>query len=143
MKQSRLLGVAILLAVTALPTALWVEEGPLWRMVMLETTEFTSPGKVAERRTVKRWGKHKGRAHGRRVLSHWNGFKAQQTELVNGSVDGVVTFWSQDGRVVKQERYVIGRFVETTKGPPWMDGVTDQTKPTAPWWDHEKNRAKE
>ena len=39
MKRSRLLGVAILVAVTVLVTALWVNEGPLWRMVMLRRTE--------------------------------------------------------------------------------------------------------
>ena len=28
--------------------------------------------------------------------------------------------------------------VETKDAPPWWWGVTDQTEPTAPWWEEEK-----
>ena len=64
------------------------------------------------------------------------------------------TRWNFDGTVSLQRRnykldrtkkvvgydYLPGQWRESS---PWWWGITDQTKPTAPWWDHEKNRAKE
>ncbi len=42
MKRSRLVLVVILVAVTALVTALWVGEGPLWRWVMIHRVDLDS-----------------------------------------------------------------------------------------------------
>ena len=140
-RRARFIAVFIALAVVALCVSLWVNEGPLWRMVMLETVDYTTPGKFVVRGTVKRWGKYKGNTHGCQVIWHWNGLKARQGETLNGLGDGVVTYWSQDGRIVKQERYVIGRgLVETKKETPWWDGVTDQTEPNDPQWIAERGK---
>ena len=66
-RPGHVVAIVIALAVVALCVSLWVNEGPLWRMVMLETVEYTTPGKFVQRLTVKRWGKYKGNTHGRQV----------------------------------------------------------------------------
>ena len=76
-----------------------------------------------------------------------NGYKAGEFLKVDGILR--ITDWHIDGTVAGQILEVgDDRAVDSIKGgsktePPWWWGVTDQTEPTAPWWDHEKNRAKE
>ena len=58
------------------------------------------------------------------------------------------TRWTLDGTVQAQARDLYGYVSVLRDGaiktnPPWWWDAQDQTKPTAPWWDHEKNRAKE
>ena len=82
------------------------------------------------------------------AVAYWksNGFKAFEWEIKERiPIRG--TTWGLDGSVKTQTRQVDdeGNFLPTEDKyfPPWWWGVQDQTKPTAPWWDHEKNRAKE
>ena len=148
MKRSRLVLVVILIAVAALSGSLWVNEGPLWRIVMLKEMDALSvfpvqgvvgvyipPRGVS---TVLRWT-DPPRAHGR---TEWfypsNGFKMREIEYRYGLVRKW-TEWNSDGSVAKQ-------FRPETKGKsglPWWWGVAPQTKPTAPWWEEEKAKRME
>ena len=44
---------------------------------------------------------------------------------------GLLTGWDTDGRVVVQ--YSLKHGAEERTGPPWIGGVSEQVKPTAPW----------
>ena len=90
-----------------------------------------------------------GEPYGRTVHYYLsNGMKAVEEEYENG-VGVKWTRWNEDGSVDAQSRFhqsspVTGRpAYELKRSPPWWWNVTGQTEPTAPWWDHEKNRAKE
>lgn len=150
MKRSRLLLVVIVIAVAVLSVSLWVGEGPLWRLVMLRTVPFQDTwgeNKVRGWRTYKRWHEYDGKGKGPRGdLLAWyveTGFKAAEGEDVN-EVGGWVTTWEPDGTVRNQMRFVLKkatpmprRKADMKSSPPWWWGVTDQTEPTAPWWEEE------
>ena len=74
------------------------------------------------------------------------GFRSSTEEWSNGVQIGVTAF-AENGTIKHQIIYGrndLGETTETRKYyAPWFWNVTNQTKPTAPWWDHEKNRAKE
>ena len=82
------------------------------------------------------------------TLAHYldTGFKSVESEWKDG-ITFSSTSWNLDGTVHEQlrENSLPGRRVPLLgkSSPPWWWNVTDQTEPTAPWWDHEKNRAKD
>ena len=139
-RRSRFIAIVIALAVVALCVSLWVNEGPLWRWVMCRKVEWQPNSSRSMRGwfTAKRWTQPP-LAHGRAKVWHVStGFKAIEYELENGAIMWA-TLWDQDGSVVLQKSHDLGTIVS----PPWLWNVTDQTKPTAPFWDHEKNAPKD
>ena len=50
------------------------------------------------------------------------------------------TIWNFDGTIQHQRPYYGDdvRKQERRKAPPWLWGVTDQTEPTAPWWNEKQ-----
>ena len=130
----------VVVAIALVTTSLWLNEGPLWRWVILKRVdeEYSDPvtGHVLRGWQIRlRF----------RDLSYWreakmwyvkNGYLAQDWHK---GFESRVTSWNLDGTVRNQ---VIHRPDDPTtlkKTPPWLWGVTAQTEPTAPWWDHEKN----
>ena len=63
-----------------------------------------------------------------------SGYRATEVEYRDGTPLRYTT-WGLDGSVEFQSALDI----ELRNNPPWLWGVTDQTEPTSPWWDHEKN----
>ena len=134
MKRSRLLLVVIVVAVAAFVPALWVNEGPLWRWVMLIEKPYHGNSSGHETRGAvfrHRWSSEIFFAHSYYVES---GYLAFVRRKVGNETH--TTNWSLDGRVFKQ--WIFGLSVQERCEPPWLWGVTDQTEPTAPWWDEEK-----
>ena len=151
-KRGRLALVLILTAVAILCTSLWVQEGPLWRWVMLKRVPFETllPTSFEGHErvgwvTVKRWSSLETERfkqpifHGPAVLYYReNGFKAAEGEAKNG-VFIRTTLWDIDGTVrIQDESDEQGMPIEGRASPPWHWGVTDQTEPTAPWWDESR-----
>ena len=140
MKRGRLVLVIILVAVAALVTALWVNEGPLWRLVMLKRLplEFST----AEGHKVRGWGMIKrsdSESYGWSVMWYVeSGYRAIIVFYVDGVPDRGVT-WDVEGKVTEQVTTPEeGSGVwAANESAPWWWGVTDQTKPTAPWWGKE------
>ena len=148
MKRSRVLLVIILVAVAVLCYfvfhSLWVNEGPLWRIVMLKEIDASvfDPvqgfvGAYIPRRGISivlRWT-DPPKAHGR---TEWfyvsNGFKAQEVEYRYG-LAGKSTVWSPDGRVGVQSRPDSRRNRREHKtSAPWWWGVTDRKRRDKPAW---------
>ncbi len=144
MRRSHLVLAVVLVAVVVvviLLVALWVNEGPLWRSAMLEKIPidlyYSRDGKTSglfDRvygwATVKRWT-HPTVQHGNLVCYFVeNGFKAKEEEYKDGRVTKG-SEWNFDGTVSRQIRSPWGR---GRTSPPWLWGVTDQTEPSAPWW---------
>ena len=148
-RRTRFIAIVLLLAVIILFTGLWVNEGPLWRLVMLKQVPFESVqvgmwGESTEYQvrgweTIWRWKKNR---HGSLVAYYVeNGFKAIEEVYENGEVR--ITRWRNDGRLMDQEMRNFEKSDEDDTTGPWLWGKSDQTKPTAPWWDHETNAPKD
>ena len=107
MKRSRLLLVVILVAGSALVTALWVNQGPLWRWVMLER----KPVKVFERIRIQRYPvrgwktvhRFKGGLHGLHATWYLNGFLAREVVYEESQIIRQ-TAWNPDGSLRLQMR---------------------------------------
>ena len=128
--------VVILVAIAVLCVALWVGEGPLWRWVMLRTVGLTveewDGGTIVGWYAVRRW-EPGDVAHGKQVFFfRESGLKAHEGVWQRGW-PFKFTSWNSDGSV-KEQYSLQGR----RESPPWLWGVTDQTEPTAPWWEEEK-----
>ena len=152
-RRGRFIAIVIALAVVTLCVSLWVNEGPIWWLVMTKKVPIphiprslvpSSPININTQyqrgwMTVKRWT-HPQVVHGIAV-AYWisNGLKSFECEIEQG-IPIRTTCWRLDGSVQTQARHQPG---ENKDSPPWWWPVEDQTKPMAPWWDHEKNRAKE
>ena len=152
MKKRHLIAAAIVVAVVAVVVLLWVNEGPLWRMVMLKTIilpEYTPKKPLWDAHPLRGWATARRwvRPHPERFLGTLpelygksvfyfteNGFKA--FEEYSGREEVRTTYWNFNGKVHEQSRFALDE-VETRKSPPWLWGVTDQTEPTAPWWGKE------
>ena len=170
--RGRFVAVVLLLAVISLCLSLWVNEGPLWRLVMLKQQEILADdGWVQGVVTVYRFGEvtrpfpighsvefavHTDAVpHGNIILWHSNGWVRFTGKFVHGKVEGLWTHWSETGKVIMQQTYEEGEWIEDrrsasssslefrmipdvplnyTKGPPWMGGVTNQTEPADPQW---------
>jgi len=141
-KRARFIAVVIALAVVALCVSLWVNEGPLWRLVFMKKVQYESS---ASGHLLRGW-KIEYRIGGLSIFpqeaQNWyveTGYKGHHWLKVDRTYR--VTYWNLDGTVAKQE--LLATSPETKTTPPWWWGVQDQTKPTAPWWDHEKNAPKD
>ncbi len=136
MRRSHLVLAVILVAVVVLCLSLWVNEGPLWRLVMLKRVDFDS--RITRGwETVKRWTDPPVQ-HGKIV--HY--YKKTGMKTMEGERHGRVfsqTSWNLDGTIRQQLRVDPNGTLEDKRTPPWWWGVKDQTEPTAPWW-NEKQR---
>ena len=161
-RLGRAILVVIALAVVALCISLWVNEGPLWRLVMLRTVcyddgsvrwrcpvrRFTEPAEVfIESRVLLEWigfsmsttgagtlQKFPGTPHGE-FVSWWpDGLLREKGNHDEGEPNGKWTIWYASGKVQVQHDYLRGTIQDHRTSPPWWDGVTDQTEPTDPRW---------
>ena len=135
---ARLVLALVLAAAATLCVHLWVNEGPLWRMVMVQRTgivrEYKGHG-VRGWKTKHRWGND----HASEVT--W--YVETGMKLFEGTYeDGILstgTYWKLDGEIDHQHaqwRWP-GDEREMRTSPPCCWGVTVQTDPTAPWWGKE------
>ena len=133
--KRRLVLLAVLVAAIATCVSLWVNEGPLWRWVMLERVplHFTlGNDHLVGWQSVKRWGENAGELHGRVLWYKSGGLKAVEAEDSDEYL--TVTGWYKDGAVEFQMRGHLPDDVETRTSPPWLWGVKNQTEPSAPSW---------
>ena len=98
--------------------------------------------KVRGWETVKR-GSQPYLRHGPCILYYVeNGFKAEESFYENNTLVRS-TIWNIDGLVVAQTKGQQPLFPPweghwPKRSPPWWWNVTDQTEPTAPWWNKEE-----
>ncbi len=126
MKRSRLVLVVILIGPAVLVTALWVNEGPLWRLIMTKRVHFEGHP-LNGWYTVKRWTQPPLK-HGPKVLYF------VETGLLRAKLvfrDGKcfqTTFWLFDGKVDMQLRFEDGtdQTLEIKNVPPWWCGEKAQ-----------------
>ncbi len=169
MRRSHLVLAVLLVAVVALCVSGWVNEGPLWGLVMTKNilvdgaTGFEAadiipisfgtpvvlrpssyPMRLFEHPVygwykVKRWARSSGPV-GRSTLYFQNGLKAVEYQFEDGILLRC-THWNFDGTVLLQRvnYYSIDGTIKERTAPPWLWDVTDQTEPTAPWW-NEKDK---
>ncbi len=163
MRRSHLVLAVVLVAVVVLCVSGWVNEGPLWRVVMLEKIPldvyYSRDGKFSgllnlmERERLNEEGEllHEiivddHAVCGWATVKRWTDPPVQHGNLV--------CYIGENGFKAKEEEYKDG---DATKGtewnfdgtvsrqirspwgrgrtsPPWWWGVKDQTEPTAPWW---------
>ena len=133
MKRSRLVLVVILVAVAALVTSLWVNEGPLWRWVMVVEQPIAHlKSDYRGTHLVNRWTR-------RNIVTEAfyedTGFRVLYRREVGNEVR--TTRWNRQGHVEAQTLERAGESTVSLSGPPWRWGLTDQTEPTAPWWGKE------
>ena len=133
MKRSRLALVVILVAGNVLFVALWVGEGPLWRLVMLKVVPIENPTMNTRGwATVTRWRDNE--FHRRAVVWDVNtGLRCEESWFFHGTLVSRTT-WDHDGSIFRQDSDLEP---EPWYEPPWRWGATDQTEPTAPWWGKE------
>ena len=99
MKRTYLVLALILTLVVALVGTLWLNEGLLWRLVMLrEVDQYFDNGELNERYHVRRWGKEV--RHGPAMIFWSNGAKQIQGWYRNGASSGVWKHWDNRGRLV-------------------------------------------
>ena len=149
-RRGRLVAIIIALAVVALFTSLWVNEGPMWRLVMLEKKPMES-GLVRGSHSVLRWrNSYDEVLHGHLVVWYLsNGMMSVDAYFKRNRIHRF-TSWYPDGRVEMQmrggldlswlDRDDLSEDYKKTS-PPWWWQVADQTEPSAPWWDHESDQA--
>ncbi len=139
MRRSHLVLAGILVAVVALCVSLWVNKGPLWRLVMLKTRHQESSFKGLATRvelTINRWT---GDPYGKYVSYYVNtGFICWMQYRRDGQIR--MTYYNKvDGTVMLQVHATIGaewvNSVGETLEPrhPWLWGIRDQSEPTG-WW---------
>ena len=121
MKRPKLIAIVLLACIVGVCTS-WVDEGPLWRWVMIrrEEVKYRLGGHpVRGWRRVHRWTGQK-----LELEIHYvgNGFLAGRTYLTGPLL---AAGWRYNGRVRMRSYRAFG--------PPFED-VPDQTEPTAPWW---------
>ncbi len=133
MRRRLLVLTVIVVAVTVvrlLYLYFWMNEGPLWRLVIVKETvlvvkyESLGPHEIRVHLFENRWT---GKPLQRLQVGYYveNGFKA--LEVIPDV--GRDTAWNYDGTVKFQKRPGVLK-----DSPPWWFGVTDQTEPTALWW---------
>ncbi len=131
----RLIALAIVMSAVALVTCLWVNEGPLWRWVMLKTLDYESSfdGFASRGEMIhNRWTHY---VYGKFVSYYVKtGFVSMMDDRRGGQI--CLTQYNVDGAVVYQSHATKrdGTDLVSKRSPPWWWGVKDQTEPTAPWW---------
>ncbi len=119
--------------------SLWVNEGPMWRWVILETRFLqyeVGEDSIEGYSTWRRWGRYAGHKHGHEV--HYfasNGYMKFVNMFRNGAWLSH-TEWREDGTVKRQFRTLPDGSSELRNSPPWWE--TPQTEPTAPWWNDDE-----
>ena len=162
MIPSHLVLAGVLVAVVVLCVSLWVNKGPLWRLVMLKKIpmhegQFGSGDGHPSRGWVMVIRGRKRSQYQCFAYFVENGFKSLETKPGNLLIE---THWKFDGTISYQQRIVdkpldqlpppvlrnhrgqaaqaAGRttlkMIEIKNSPPWWWPVDDQTEPTAPWW---------
>ena len=123
--KSRVIAIAVVVAIAVLCVPLWMNEGPLWRAVMLKRVWDTSD---ADRNIVLmcvwRWGKNRGVRHG----PWWQLYPSGQIdhyvfENDNQKPGSVHTRWGSDGEIIYQL-------------PAWTKGRAQEYRYSPPWWPH-------
>ena len=125
---------AIVIATTVVIVviAMWVHEGPLWRLIHLERHWTESPDgrqhvfHVKPDRTRAPFWVH---LHGLWTTYYPGGRIAEQGYYRDDRREGFWTKWNEDGRVRSQALFLRGRVVEVHRAPPWSSGVEDQDPP--------------
>ena len=123
--KRRVIAIAVVLAAVGLVwLALWRNEGPLWRAVMLKTVRSTSenPGTIVLM-CVWRWGNNKGVKHG----PWWQLFPSGQVdhyvmENDNQKPGSTHTRWGHgpEGKILFQNHLsTTGTRTEYRSSPPW------------------------
>ena len=148
-KRGFLLLTLILLAVAALLVSLWVNQGPLWRWVVLETHVHHSPrdgNAIRWVTTRSRWSKGKVGCAFRHSVGYYVQTGTKAGELRYDGDENLVlsTRWNFDGSIESQHRNMslgqvsAGNYIwsggERQREPPWWNGVTEQTEPSMPEW---------
>ncbi len=134
--RPRLIALVITLSAVILATCLWVNEGPLWRLVMLKTSSYEGTEMTHQ---IRGWI----------IANRWTGLIIKsvdyyvETGFIATTRDWVgsviqVTYYTPDGVVSGQEMYYAQGSGEkklgSTASPPWRWEAKDQNEPTAPWW---------
>lgn len=84
--------------------------------------------KIGPRGFVQIWSVHEnGTPHGWYTV-YWKGgaIIEQQGIMINGSKEGIWTYWDQAGKIKRQIRYWCDRVVEEKSEEPWWNEVEDQ-----------------
>ncbi len=136
MRRGPLVQVGILIAVVALCVSVWVNEGPLWRVVM--TKKYLRELVTHSGHPLKGWGwfTKKGAPRSTEVMYFVENGYVYRLSHRRDSV-GRTTTWNFDGTVQYQSRSSADG-TEQNRSPPWWWGVEDQTEPTAPWWNEKQ-----
>ena len=103
--------------------------GPPWREFGMECRGFVQ---------VKRRGPYPA-VHGRYITWYVEtGFKCKEAQLRSGAGSAIkCTAWDPTGKVISQRKLDPEQGMIDNDSPPWWWGVSDQTSPTAPWFDGE------
>ncbi len=114
-----------------------------FRVPWEEDISGLAPGMITrdghEMFTVWRWGPYKGKKHGRYVVRFPNSeIISAEGNYHKGKKIGVWTLWDPTGRIRQQHRLLKGEPIEQRFRGPWLEGVTDQTEPTAASWEGDK-----
>ena len=143
MKRSKIIVLVLLVCIGGVCVTLWVDEGPLWRVVMLKTVIWEAPLELSGGwltrgfSTTLRWGSVPVRSvYEERAWYVNNGFLCLETHRSN-EVHVFITQWRPDGTIERQCQVQVVDPLKASRiatGPPWRWGMTDQTEPTAPWW---------
>ncbi len=141
------------MSAAALLICLWINEGPLWRLLLTKMVPLSEIGQGLKQiqygHETRGWVRVKRTPtvvkqrsylvpHGEFVSYYVeNGYKASEGKLFGWDLE--TTQWAFDGTVKYQVRARGDNPQITKHSPPWLWGVTDQTEPTAPWW-NEKDK---
>ena len=123
--KRRVITIAVVLAAVVVAwLALWMNEGPLWRAVMLKRVIDTEDSSRVVLKYVRRWDKPSANVEG----PCWVLYKDTGAIMYGNMEDGklklgsVATLWdASPGRVMAQSRRLslsIGD-IETRRSPPW------------------------
>ncbi len=151
MRRSHLVLAVILVAVVVLCVCLWVNDGPLWRLVMLTREPVDAANGDGHR--VVGWlnvNRRSGDPHGLLYYYAETGMKYVEAAIKN-DITWRATIWDINGKVVSQRfihprnidldpsslKFVMSE-IKTKTSPPWWFCVTDQTEPSAPWWNEKQ-----
>ena len=153
MRSHLVLGV-LLVGVVVLCISLWVNEGPLWRLVMLKKIPYHKMGPMDFEghvlrceMMVNRWTHASPRWP---IVYYYLDTGCKAIEKHEEGEFLKETYWNYDGsvraqilsQIVDKEGVAVGKVALgkiNKRTPPWLWGVKDQTEPSAPWW-HEKDK---